>query len=124
MRLEFFLPETEPLIKETFGSKLCFNDATLWEYESYYSRAVSFETNLPTLAKIEYGADNAYGFETKQTESYYYRHLFHLTGLEPGKSYHYRIKVKGSDGAFLVSRDFMFTTPSLPADIIRVLESS
>ncbi|MDR2711511.1 MAG: hypothetical protein LBB91_00160, partial [Clostridiales bacterium] len=40
MRLQFFLPETEPLIKETFGSVLRFEDEAFWEYNSPYSRAV------------------------------------------------------------------------------------
>ena len=120
MRLDFFLPETEPLIKETFGSTLRFEDAAFWEYESYYSRAVSFATNLPTLAKIEYGPDTNYEFSTTQTEFYYYQHLFHLTGLEPGHTYHYRIKAMGSDGQLLTSSNYTFTTPQVPADIIRV----
>ena len=120
MRLEFFLPETEPLIKETFGSDLRFEEEAFWEYESYYSRAVSFATNLPSLAKIEYGLTTDYEMSTKQTESYYYQHVFHLTGLEPGNDYHYRIKVKGSDGAFLASKDYTFTTPAVPSDIIRI----
>ncbi|MCL2164555.1 MAG: hypothetical protein FWH55_09230 [Oscillospiraceae bacterium] len=120
MRLQFFLPETEPLIKDTFGSALRFENEAFWEYESYYSRAISFATNLPTLAKIEYGPDTNYGFTTDQTESYYYQHLFHLTGLTPANTYHYRIKVKGADGAFLTSEDYTFTTPAIPADIIRI----
>ena len=120
MRLDFFLPESEPLIKETFGTQLRFEDDAFWEYESYFSRAVSFATNLPTLAKIEYGPDTRYGFTTEQTESYYYQHLFHLTGLEPGNTYHYRIKAKGSDGQLLISRDYTFTTPAVPADTILI----
>ena len=119
-RLQFFLPETEPLIKATFGEQLRFEDEAFWEYESYYSRAVSFATNLPTLAKIEYGQDETYGFETKQTESYFYQHLFYLTGLQPGHTYHYRIKVMDSDGTFMASPDYTFTTPAIPADIIRI----
>ena len=119
-RLQFFLPETEPLIKETFGAELCFEDAAFWEYESYYSRAISFATNLPTLAKIEYGPDQNYGMQTEQTESYYYQHLFYLTGLEPGNTYHYRIKIQGSDGAFLVSKDYSFTTSPVPDEVILI----
>ena len=122
MKLQFFLPETEPLIKETFGSTLRFVDEAFWEYESYYSRAVAFATNLPTLAKIEYGPDTGYGMSTEQTESYYYQHLFHLTGLAPGRAYHYRIKAKGSDGALLLSKDYTFITPEVPAGVIRVPE--
>ncbi|MDR2713144.1 MAG: dockerin type I domain-containing protein, partial [Clostridiales bacterium] len=120
MRLQFFLPETEPLIKETFGSVLRFEDEAFWEYNSPYSRAVSFATNLPALAMIEYGPDQNYGLTTSQTESYFYQHLFYLTGLEPGSTYHYRIKIKGSDGQFMVSEDHIFTTAVLSPDLIRI----
>jgi len=120
MRLQYFLPETEPLIKQTFGSALKFDDAASWEYSSYYSRAVSFATNLPTLAKIEYGPTTAYGQSTNQTESYFYQHLFYLTGLQPGQTYHYRIDTMGSDGAVLMSADKVFTTPALASNVIRI----
>ncbi|MCL1914090.1 MAG: hypothetical protein FWG10_09500 [Eubacteriaceae bacterium] len=120
MRNTLFLPESEPLLKETFGSNLKFESKAFWEYESYYSRAVAFATNLPTLAKIEYGKTTSYGMETTHSNSYYYQHLLHLTGLEPGTVYHYRIKVKGSDGAFLASGDYSFTTPELPGDIVKI----
>jgi hypothetical protein len=108
------------LIKETFGMALRFEEKAFWEYESYFSRAIGFATNLPTLAKIEYGPDANYGYETKQTESYYYQHLFYLTDLAPGSTYHYRIKVKGSDGQFMASRDYTFTTLGLTDDIVLV----
>ena len=120
MRLEFFLPETEPLIKETFGGALRFEPGAFWEYESYYSRAIGFATNLPTVAKIEYGPTPDYGFSTEQSESYFYQHLFYLKGLQPGRVYHYRIKVKGSDGAFMASQNYAFATPAVPADVVRI----
>ena len=139
MRLDFFLPETEPLIKETFGSELRFEDDAFWEYESYYSRAIGFATNLPTVAKIEFGATSAkapkpagqngdggqtaaYTRSTEQSDSYYYQHLFHLTGLLPGVEYHYRIIAKDPDGAFIASDDHVFVTPELPAGVVRVPE--
>ena len=122
MRLRFFLPDTEPLIKETFGEKLRFEEGAFWEYESYYSHAVSFATNLPTLAKIEYGPDASYGYETQQTESYFYQHLLHITGLEPGAIYHYCIKTMGSDGRYLSSGDREFKTLALTPDVVRIPE--
>jgi len=120
MRLQYFLPESEPLIKQTFGSALQFDNSAFWEYSSYYSRAVSFATNLPTVAKIEYGPDTNYGSVTKQSESFFYQHLLYLTGLEPDKTYHYRIGVMGSDGTVLSSDDHVFTTPALTPNVIRI----
>jgi len=120
MRLQYFLPETEPLIKQTFGSTLTFDDSAFWQYPSYYSCAVSFATNLPALAKIDYGADTSYGQATQQTESYFYQNTLYLTGLQPGTTYHYQIKAKGSDGAFTASDDKTCTTLTLMPDVIRI----
>ncbi|MCL2654078.1 MAG: hypothetical protein FWD63_09890, partial [Propionibacteriaceae bacterium] len=120
MRLKYFLPETEPLIKQTFGSTLVFDDSAFWQYPSYYSCAVSFATNLPALAKIDYGADTSYGQATPQTESYFYQNTLYLTGLQPGTTYHYQIKTKGSDGAFMASDDKTCTTLTLTPDVIRI----
>jgi hypothetical protein len=120
IRLKYFLPETEPLIKTTFGNALRFESNAFWEYNSIYSRAVSFATNLPTLAKIEYGLTTNYGMSTAQSESYYYQHLLYLKGLQPGTKYNYRIKVKGSDGQLLISPNYTFTTLTLTQDIIRI----
>jgi len=120
MRLQYFLPETEPLIKQTFGTTLTFDNSAFWQYPSYYSCAVSFATNLPTLTKADYGTDTGYGTSTPQTESYYYQHTLYLVGLQPGTTYHYQIKTKGSDGAFMTSGDKTCTTLALTSDVIRI----
>lgn len=120
MRLTYFAPSTEALIEARFGKDLRFEEGAFWHYDSYHSRAVGFATNLPTIALIEYGPTSEYGQATAQSDSYYYQHLFHLTGLEPGQTYHYRILTQGFDGATLASEDATFTTLPLTEDVVRI----
>jgi hypothetical protein len=123
-RLEHFRPASEPLIKEKFGNELRFeSEEGFWEYNSYTSHAVSFSTNLPTISVIEYGETASYGQRTVQSDSYYYRHLHYIKGLESNKTYHYRIIAQDYDGNEIVSEDHTFTTRNIETDnVIRIPE--
>ncbi|MDR1623899.1 MAG: fibronectin type III domain-containing protein [Tannerellaceae bacterium] len=121
-RLTNFAPDTEPLIKETSGDALMFDEAAFWEHNAYTSCAVGFMTKLPAISIVEYGETVAYGNATTQSESYYYLHLHYIKGLEAGKTYHYRFVAQDHDGATISSADHTFTTKKLTADIIRIPE--
>jgi hypothetical protein len=121
-RLENFASDTEPFIKETFGSVLTFEEVGFWEHNSYTSQAVGFTTNLPTISIIEYGKTADYGQRTTQSESYYYQHLHYIKGLEADSTYHYRIIAQDYDGNFIASGDHTFTTKHLTSDVIRIPE--
>ncbi|MDR1984899.1 MAG: carboxypeptidase-like regulatory domain-containing protein [Prevotellaceae bacterium] len=121
-RLENFAPDTEPFIKETFGSQLTIEQTGFWEHNSYNSHAVGFSTALPAISIIEYGETDQYGQTTEQSDSYYYQHLHHIKGLESGKTYHYRIKAQDYDGICIISGDYTFTTKEFTPDIIRIPE--
>jgi hypothetical protein len=121
-RLTQFAPATEPLIKETFGDALTFEEVGFWEHSSYTSGVVGFTTNLPAISLIEYGETTAYGHTTTQSESYFYQHLHYIKGLESGKTYHYRFIAQDYDGATISSADHTFTTQQLTADVIRIPE--
>jgi|GEM_PF-1918882 len=123
-RLENFKPDTEPLIKETFGNELKFeSEEGYWEYNSYTSHAVGFSTNLPTVSMIEYGETTCYGHETTQSDSYYYQHLHYIKGLKSNTTYHYRVIVQDYDGNKIVSGDHSFTTRNIETDnVIRIPE--
>jgi hypothetical protein len=121
-RLTNFAPSTEPLIKQTFGDALVFEDAGFWEHSSYTSHVVGFSTNLPTISIVEYGETTDYGHTTTQSESYYYQHLHYIKGLESGKTYHYRFVAQDNDGIDIVSADHTFTTKQLGSDVIRIPE--
>ena len=119
-RLTHFAPSTEPLIAQTFGNDLRVEEEGFWVHNSYTSCAVSFSTNLPTTTLIEYGKTSDYGQFTTQSDSYYYRHLHYLKGLESNTLYHYRLKIQDYDGNWIVSADRTFTTKTLTNDVIRI----
>ena len=121
-RLDKFAPETESLIKETFGSVLMFEDIGFWEHTSYTSHVVGFTTNLPAISIIEYGETAAYGHTTTQSESCFYQHLHYIKGLESGKTYHYRFLAQDYDGATITSADHTFTTQQYAGNVIRIPE--
>ncbi|MDR0833410.1 MAG: T9SS type A sorting domain-containing protein [Candidatus Symbiothrix sp.] len=116
-RLKNFAPGTEPLIKQTFGTTTKFETGGDWDYNSYNSHAVGFQTNLPTIALIEYGTTTAYGQATAQSDSYFYNHLLYIKGLQENTTYHYRIKAQDYDGKVITSADKTFTTKSFTTEI-------
>jgi hypothetical protein len=119
-RLANFAPSTEPLIMETFGNALVFDETGFWEHNSYTSQAVGFTTNLPAISIVEYGETADYGQVTAQSESYFYQHLHYITGLEYGKTYHYRLVAQDCDGVTITSADHTFTPKQLTPDVIRI----
>jgi hypothetical protein len=121
-RLAHFAPSTEPLIKETFGDVLTFEEIGFWEHNAYTSHVVGFTTNLPSITIVEYGETTAYNHTTPQSESYFYQHLHYIKGLESGKTYHYRFLAQDYDGATISSGDHTFTAKQLTADVIRIPE--
>jgi len=118
--LASFVPKTEPLIKETFGNTLRIEPAGFWAHPSYTSLVVGFATNIPSVSIVEYGRTVLYGQYTQMSDSYYYKHLHYIRGLEPGVTYHYRIRAMDGEGGEVVSGDFMFTLPQIPSDAIRI----
>jgi len=122
-RLINFAPDTEPLIRETFGDATVFGqDGGFWEHIAYTSCAVGFSTNLPTVSVIEYGETVAYGQLTVQSDAYYYRHLHYIRGLQPNTTYHYRISVQDHDGNTVISDNHTFTTKEMTGGVIRIPE--
>ncbi|MDR2410675.1 MAG: T9SS type A sorting domain-containing protein [Bacteroidales bacterium] len=119
-RLQYFAPETEAFIKETFGDELKFEENSFWDYNSYNSHAVGFSTNLPVISIIEYGTTTAYGQTTEQSDSYYYNHLHYIKNLSSNTTYHYRILIQDYDGNLIYSEDSTFTTKTFTSDIIRI----
>jgi hypothetical protein len=109
-RLENFGPNTEPFIKERFGSRLGIKQDSFWEYNSYSSCAVGFSSSLPAISVIEYGETTAYGSHTGTSESYFYNHLHYLKNLKEGTIYHYRVIIRDDSGAAVALPDKTFTT--------------
>jgi len=71
-------------------------------------QVVTFATPLPGTTQVEYGTTGSYGQQTAVDSSQVTNHNQTLTGLLPGKAYHYRVKSTWSDGYHYVSPDYTF----------------
>ena len=89
--LKNFGAEKEPLIYEKVGRDLKFMDDGAFRHVSETSACIGWETNLPARSHVEYGPTAEYGSKTADEERPFYMHVHYLKGLEPGKTYHYRL---------------------------------
>lgn len=73
---------------------------------------VSWTTNLAATGQVEYGTTTAYGQRSPLDAAPAAVHRAQLTGLQPGTTYHYRVRSDAPTGG-AVSGDFTFTTPAM-----------
>ena len=71
--------------------------------------SVTWTTNLMANSSVEYGFSPAYG-STIQNDSMVSLHTINLTGLEPGRLYHFRVASYLNPANYNISEDFTFTT--------------
>ncbi len=121
--LENFGAEKDQLYYDHFGQFLAFVPGGEWEYFSENSATIAFESNLPANAWVEYGTTNQYGNSTGIGERPFFIHVRHLTGLQAGTQYHYRLVIEDERGNQVASGDRVFQTRSpggvvyLPGDV-------
>ena len=72
---------------------------------------ITWATNEPADAVVEYGLTTAYG-SSAASASLVTAHSVALSGLAAGTAYHYRVKSRDAAGNLAVSGDFTFTTPA------------
>jgi hypothetical protein len=111
--LDNFGAESDSLYYAVFGTDLQFVDSGNWLHESRNSASVGFETSLPAQSYVEYGPTPAYGSSTASTDRYYFLHLHHLTGLEPGLLYYFRIVATDERGNARFSENRTLTTDAM-----------
>jgi len=63
------------------------------------------------LLQVEYGVPDAYGLMSDADIALATSHEIFLTNLEPGVTYHFRVRSKNVIGNVAFSEDFIFTTP-------------
>lgn len=114
-----FGAEKEKLVYSVFGDELRLSDEGLWVHESETSAAISFETNLPAKAHVEYGKTAAYGEKTDKAERHFYVHLHRLKDLQPQTEYHYRLVATDERGNRITSPDRTLKTRRL-TDAVRI----
>ncbi|KPJ56408.1 MAG: hypothetical protein AMS16_02490 [Planctomycetes bacterium DG_58] len=100
-----------------------------WTYVSENSAIVYWQTENPATSTVEYGPTPAYGRRTPVTglppreffkglfDRPYHTQFHRITGLEPDKTYHYRMVSTGTDGTQTRSVDKTFSTRTIPGTI-------
>jgi hypothetical protein len=73
------------------------------------SATITWKSNIPSDSRVDYGFSKAYGF-TSQDLFKETSHIIDLTGLEPGRVYHFRVVSFNYTKNYNVSEDFTFTT--------------
>ncbi|MBI2982470.1 MAG: metallophosphoesterase, partial [Deltaproteobacteria bacterium] len=76
---------------------------------------ITWNTDQPATSQVEYGLNTLYGVRTAETATNTTSHSVTLTGLGWNRTYHYRVRSKGSAGIFGRSGDFSFTTSAPPS---------
>jgi parallel beta-helix repeat protein len=76
--------------------------------------SISWKTDEPADARVEYGTDANYGNSSPLDEHLGTDHAVALTGLTPWTTYHYRVISSDTSDNSATSEDFTFTTG--PAD--------
>jgi hypothetical protein len=117
-----FGAESDPLIYERFGNELKFIETGEWKHVSANSASLAWETNLPATSYVEYGPTTAYGQKSEPTDRPYFLHTHQLTGLDAGKTYHYRLVATDERGNKLMSAD-QTMTPDFPAGAVKLAPS-
>ena len=72
---------------------------------------VSWSTDVLADSQVEYGPTAAYGQQTPLQADLLWSHEQELTGLQPGTTYHLRVRSRDAAGAIATSPDVTVTTP-------------
>lgn len=78
-----------------------------------HSTLISWLTDEPADATVEYGSTTGYGRVGRLAASTRYHPVF-LTDLQPNTTIHYRVKSRDAAGNVSVSADATFTVPYIP----------
>ncbi len=90
---------TGPLISNVTATQVKLDSAT-----------ISWDTDEPADAQVEYGLTNNYGQLSDFDGTLLTSHSIVLVNLSPGKTYNYRVRSKDASGNFSASGNFVFTT--------------
>jgi hypothetical protein len=96
---------TAPTISSVAAGSITSNSAT-----------ITWTTNEASDSQVQYGTSTAYGSATPVNTSLVTSHSVGVSGLQAGRTYHYRVKSRDAAGNLAASADFTFTTPSGTSD--------
>jgi len=77
------------------------------------SATIIWETADPATSTVDYGLTVAYG-EQKKNSTEENMHKVELTGLQAGKTYHFRVNAQNKDNTSISSDDYVFATIPKP----------
>jgi len=107
-----FLPSQDPVISEISVINVTENEAT-----------ITWTTDMVATGQVEYGKTVAYGLKSPKQSGLVTQHRVTLVNLEPGTTYHFRVK-SGANGIEAISNDFMLTTPNMPTEVGGIISSN
>lgn len=73
--------------------------------------SVTWTTDEASDSQIEYGTTSTYGFATAINSSLVTSHAMVVSGLDPGTTYHFRVKSRDAAGNLAIGADGVFVTP-------------
>lgn len=94
-----------------------------WIYNSERSAVISWESDLPSYAYVEYGITSQYGQKTSQQERPFYLHTHYLKDLEPASTYYFRIVTRDQKGREIRQQTGTLTTRATAAPGIIYISS-
>jgi hypothetical protein len=97
---------------KTTDSARIYNVAT--DGVTLNSGVLNWQTSVPTKTTIQYGTGLSYGMTASDGDNFSGNHLYKLSGLQSGTTYHYRIVATTSFGSVVKSDDYTFKTISRP----------
>jgi len=77
------------------------------------SVTITWQTDELSDSQIEYGETSSYGSETTRNSTLVTNHSVEITGLNPGKEYHFRVKSRNEYNKLGMSSDNTFVTLGL-----------
>jgi len=89
-----------------------------WIYASLNSASIYWQTDGRAWGYVEYGRTKEYGSTSAASDTPSFAQLHHLSGLEAGVEYHYRMASVGVNGERVVSDDRKFITRRPPGKVI------
>lgn len=108
-----------PLVVEHMGDGLTFDPTGEWIHASPHAVTVGFSTSLPAKSHVALGViGDPRDARSDEPERYFYRHLHHLTGLEPGTTYAIELVARDERGRVLRSAAREVTTPALESETL------
>jgi hypothetical protein len=102
------------------GPELTISDVTITDNDnSVLSCLVSFTTNLPATAAVEFGKTGNYSFRVRGDDELATSHTVLVIGLYADSEYQLRATAEAADSQTATSADLTYTTGPLPSSVWR-----